>query len=100
MIFTDPTIRKDIPQITHSRTKLSVLYKKIYMKTGTDQGLGDDSLQATLMIDLLFSLQEPWMLQRMKKSEVGREEEEKSSGKIKTSKKIDVMMGRKEDFFL
>ena len=88
-------VREDVPQVTHNHTKSSGLYRKIHMKTGTDQGLGCASLQASSMADLFFFLQAPWMLQRMKESGGGRQkEEEKSYKKIKTSKRIDIFMPR------
>ena len=81
---------KDILQITHSHMKVSSLYQKIYAKIGTDQGLRGASLQATLMADLFLFLQASWALQRIKRSREGREEKEKNSKKIKTSKGRDV----------
>ena len=90
LFFSSPTVGEGILQIIHSHTKLFGLYKKIHTKTGADQGLGGASLQATSTVDLFLFLQAPWILQKMKECRGGREEEEKSSRKIKTSKKIDV----------
>ena len=60
------------------------------MKTSVDQEFGGASLQATLTADLFLFLQGPWILQRMKGSRGGREEEEKNFEKIKISKEKDV----------
>ena len=90
LIFFGPIIEEGILKITHSHTKLSGLYKKIHAKTGADQGLRGASLQTTLMADLFLFLQAPWTLQKMKRSRGGREREEKSSEKIKTSKERDL----------
>ena len=66
-----------IPQVTHSHTKSSSLYKKIHAKTGADQGLGDVSLQTTLTVDLFLLLQAPWTLQSDRRSRERREEEKR-----------------------
>ena len=90
MFSSGPTLGEDVPQVAHSHTKMSGLYKKIHVKTGADQGLGGASLQATLTADLFLFLQAPWALQKMKGSRGEREEREKSSRKIKTSKGREV----------
>ena len=55
-------VGEDVPQITHNHTKSSGFYRKIDAKTGTDQGLGGASLQATSTADLFLFLQIPWIL--------------------------------------
>ena len=70
-----------ILQITHSHMKSFGLYKKIHGKIGIDQGLGGASLQATLTADLFLFLQVPWILQKMKRYEGGREKEKKEKQK-------------------
>ena len=70
-------VRDGVPQITHSHTKSSGLYRKIHAKTSADQELRDASLRTTLTADLFFLLQAPWTLQSDRKSRGGREKEEK-----------------------
>ena len=70
-------VGEGIPQVTHSHTKSSGLYKKIHTKTGIDQGLEDASLQITSTADLFLLLQAPWTLQSDRRSGGEREEEMK-----------------------
>ena len=83
-------VGEGVPQVTHSHTKLSSLYRKIYVKTGADQGFGGASLQATSTADL-FLLQAPWTLQSNREFKKGKEKEEKSSEKSKIA--TELIMG-------
>ena len=70
-------VGEGVPQVTHSHTKSSGLYKRIHVKTSTDQGLGDASLRITSIADLVLLLQAPWIFQNDRISRGGREEEDK-----------------------
>ena len=95
LIFSNPTVGEGVPQIAHSHTKSFGLYRKIHVKTGVDQGLRGASLQATSTADLFLLLRAPWTLQSKKRSEGGREEEEKSSKNSKNSKRTNDGMSKR-----
>ena len=77
LITSGPIVGEGVPQVTCSHTELSGLYKKIHVKTGTDQGLGGASPQVTSIVDLFILLQVLWTLQSKRGSRGGIEEEEK-----------------------
>ena len=95
LISSSTIVGEGIFEVARSHTKSSNLYRKIYAKTGTDQGLGDASLQATSTTDLFFLLQAPWTLQSKRRSEEGREEEEKSSKRLKNNKRTNDGMSKR-----
>ena len=74
-------VGEGVSQVTHSHMESSGLYRKIHIKIGADQRLGDSSLQATSIADLFLLLQASWTLQNSRRSREGREKEDKSSKK-------------------